>query len=186
MGVAKTTKRAVKKSVKTTKKERWMSQADFAAKLGVEASSIIKARKTGRVEAKRDRHKIMLEWYSQSKRFKETSYMFSPELKNQPKPHRKTEDKLDNLPAAKLAVEILKAKKAKLEYEKAKGLTVDAEAVKNAWTGIASDLKKSILSIPSRIGPLSAAESDVHKCTQLLTNELKNSLQLIAKKGEEN
>lgn len=159
-----------------------MSQTDFAAKLGVKAPSIIKARKSGRVEAKRDRGKIMLEWYSQSKRFKETSYMFSPELKNNPKPHRKTEDKLDNLPDAKLAVEVLKAKRAKLEYEKAKGLTVDFEAVKNAWTGIANDLKKSILSISARIGPLCAAEKDVHKCTQLLTTELKNSLQLIAKR----
>lgn len=68
--------------------------------------------------------------------------------------------------------EMYEAKMAKLNYEKAAGLVVEAEKVKSEAFRLGRSLRNAILNVPKRVcGPI-AAEKDPKKCEAMLTKEL--------------
>lgn len=86
----------------------------------------------------------------------------------------------------KLQAERNKVQKEKILLEAALGKYIEIEKVKKEFCSIADNLKKSILAIPDRVGPIVAGESDPHTVRQILINELKNSLQgTVTKKLKE-
>ena len=195
------------------KKELYLNQTEFAKKVGKSNAAIINAIKRGRIFAIKKSNRVFIEYYSQSKRLKDTApidlksgnvslkvakikasahktNVSKANGKNLKDSKAKAEgasgDKIiTDLHDARLESEIYKAKKSKLEYEKMQESVLDAEAVRKTWLGIAQNLKKSILGIPARIGPLAAAEKDPLKCTMLIMSELKISLKGIIEEVKE-
>lgn len=89
----------------------------------------------------------------------------------------KNDGKINNIADARFELERYKAMKMKEEYLQTTGKLISLEEVEKAWVEVASALKKSLLSLPARIGPLLAGENNPHKATHMLKTELIQCLQ---------
>lgn len=69
----------------------------------------------------------------------------------------------------------------KLEIDEKTGKLVDAEAVKNAAFCKARTLRDSLLNIPDRVAPILAAENDQMKISEILTGEIRQALDELAR-----
>lgn len=72
------------------------------------------------------------------------------------------------------------AKKAQLDYEKAAGKVVDAEAVARLWADISVSVQKAVLTVPDRVTPLLVGEVDQTIIHQRMTLELKYALKNLS------
>ncbi|MCC7203119.1 MAG: hypothetical protein IT393_10730 [Nitrospirae bacterium] len=73
--------------------------------------------------------------------------------------------------------EQIRAKRERLEYEKAIGQLVDAEEVRLSAFNRGRILRDAIFNLPDRLAPLLAAESDVKKVNAILHKELRAALE---------
>lgn len=73
--------------------------------------------------------------------------------------------------------EEIRAKRERLEYEKAIGKILDAEDVCLAAFNRGRALRDAIFNLPDRLSPLLAAESDSRKVNQILWKELRAALE---------
>lgn len=76
--------------------------------------------------------------------------------------------------------EIYAALIKKLEYQKAKGLLRSGEEVDKLNFDTARLIRDFLISIPDRLAPLVAAETDLHTCTQILKVEIHSLLESIS------
>jgi len=81
---------------------------------------------------------------------------------------------------AKTAREVYEAKNAQLEYEERTGKLVKVDAVKRTWTDMVSSMRDSLLQIPSRIGPVVAAQTDPALVIATLEAEVRQVLEIIS------
>jgi hypothetical protein len=81
---------------------------------------------------------------------------------------------------ARAANEIIKAKIHKVEYDKLVGSLLPREEVEKVFFDTGREIRDHLLSITDRISPLIAAESDLHKCTQLLKTEIHSVLESMS------
>ncbi len=144
----------------------------FAKEVDVTLAAVYLAIKAERITAKKIGSKYYINSKTQKKRFARKAYTkkangtdFSTSL------------------AADNELKIYKAKVQRLEFEERSGTLVKVEEIKKQWCDVAETLKKSILAIAPRIGALCAAEKSSHGCTQLITVELKRSLERLAVAG---
>lgn len=75
---------------------------------------------------------------------------------------------------------VYKAKRQKLEYEKAKGELIDIHEVKNRIASIAARTRDAMQAIPDRIAPEGAAEVDPHRLAVMLRREIDSALEALA------
>lgn len=85
-----------------------------------------------------------------------------------------------DLADARIKYEKYKAMKEQFNFEVLQKKYIASEDVEKLLVMLAQNLKKSILSIPDRIGPIVAGETDQHKVRQMMIVELKQSLQNIS------
>lgn len=84
----------------------------------------------------------------------------------------------------KLLNEQLKAKRAKLELQRAQNELLDVSTVADEWSMLAIQIRQSILSIIPRVAPRVAAEKDLHKCREILQVEFNDALSELSNFGE--
>ena len=73
-----------------------------------------------------------------------------------------------------------KAALLKIELEERTGKLIDAEKVKSAAFAQARTVRDALLNIPDRVSPILAAERDQLKVADLLTNEIRAALEILA------
>ena len=88
-------------------------------------------------------------------------------------------DNMFDIHTIKLEKERWSAKKEKFNLEVSMGKYILMETITKEFVNMAETLKKSILAIPDRVGPIIAGEKDPHKVRQILIVEFKRSLQGI-------
>lgn len=81
---------------------------------------------------------------------------------------------------AKLETEKLKVEKAKLELQIAKNEVISVDEVKALLLNITQKVHQSLKSFIPRTAPLVADESDVHKVSMILEEEINSSLQNLS------
>jgi len=181
----------MKKVVKKFNRKEYITQAEFARRIGIHPVTVGQGVKTGRWKLYYvDGSKLIK--YAEAKRaftLTKKNYMKGPIKKangKTPKTLEISEDGLSDVPHdlhdARLQNEKYKAMKTRLDFEVAQAKVISFQDVYDTWKDISENLKKSILAIADRIGPLAAAEMDNHSCTMLLRTELKRSLQGIVDK----
>ena len=69
----------------------------------------------------------------------------------------------------------------KLEFEQKSGELISAIEVEREYFNIARTVRDSLLNIPSRISAILAAESDKAKTSEILTNEIRQVLEILSK-----
>lgn len=175
--------------------KRLISKAECARRLGVSATTITKGLKSGRFRVYKRKGKELLDYAECKLAYLHTAKHLSAKVKKQKlknkinggrekkssperdSPESNDVDGMFDLHDIRLQAERNKALKEKLLLEVALGKYLKYDTVKKEFCNIAENLKKSILAIPHRIGPLLAAESDAHKVVQMMIVELKRSLQ---------
>lgn len=102
------------------------------------------------------------------------------------------EGSLKTLAANKLRREQALTKKAEIECAEKEGKLVNKEEMIFLWKEMGLKLRKSILSIPDRLAPVLAGQTDHHAIHRTMTEELKyalrnlsNELQAIGHEGAE-
>jgi len=73
----------------------------------------------------------------------------------------------------------LRAKKTKLEVDQLEGTLIDAKAVKDASFNQARLVRDTLLSVPNRLSPVVANETDEHRVHQLIKDEIVSCLKAI-------
>jgi hypothetical protein len=73
-----------------------------------------------------------------------------------------------------------RAKLRRLEFEKAQGKLVDADANRKQNSDVARTIRDGMLAIPGRLAPICAAETDQKKVESLMLQEIKRELVRIA------
>lgn len=189
-------KLATKKRVKKTSKpaERWVSQSEFARLMNMSPSAIYNAVKKGRIKSKKKGRQVLIEYNSQRIAFLQTAPTDLRAVKRARAKREKLEKRTGKLEGGsgedaaglpgmyetKLAYERAKTKKMELDLAEAEGKLIDAGKMERLLLSVAVNLQKSILAVPSRIGPLAAAEHDATKCTILIGRELRRCLQAVS------
>ena len=69
----------------------------------------------------------------------------------------------------------------KLEFEEKSGKLIPADEAEREFFDLGRTIRDSLLNIPDRIGSLLAAESDEIKVTEILTNEIRQALEVLSK-----
>jgi hypothetical protein len=82
---------------------------------------------------------------------------------------------------AKTAREVYEAKNAQLEYEERTGKLVKLDAVKRTWIEAVSGMRNALLQMPSRLGPVLAAESDPAVVMAALEAEVRQVLESLSR-----
>ena len=165
-----------------------ISKSETARRIGVSPTTITKGIKTGRFKVYKRQGKELLSYKQCKRAYLHTARRgggtprgggLSDHVYETKKSSSKSTDVdgMFDLHDIRLEAERTKAKKEKLLLEVALGKYVEYEKTKKEFCNIAETLKKAILSIPSRIGPIIAGENDSHTIIQILNKELKNSLQ---------
>ena len=177
---------------KNTNRGEFVHQSELARRLGVSPNTINKGQKTGRFKAYikdgkklfnyRDCKRVYLETKTRSGTPKKTAVK---------KVNGKKAEGLDvslppesgaphDLHDARLKFEKYKSMKEQLNFEVMQKKYIKTEDVSKLLATLAQNIKKSVLSIPDRVGPIIAGETDPHKVRQIMIVEFKNSLQAIA------
>lgn len=84
----------------------------------------------------------------------------------------------------KLYKDQLAVQRARLELQKAQNQLLDASEVASLWSGLAVQIRQSMLAIVPRLAARLAAEPDAHKCRVMLQSEITEALMELSKFGE--
>ena len=153
-----------------------MSFSAYARHRGCSPANITKAISKGKItpiNGKIDPEKADIEWDENS-----------PRLQNRKKNFKLAEElapdtTVMSLTRIRAMHEGLRAKKTKLEVDQLEGTLIDARAVKDASFKQARLVRDTLLSIPNRLTPVVANESDEHRVFQLIHEEIVSSLRAI-------
>jgi len=88
-----------------------------------------------------------------------------------------------NIYISKAEKEHYLAKQAKLSYEIKAGKLVEVEKVRAEWAKIALTIRNSIMTIPDRLAPALAGQTDADKIHELLTQEFIQALEALSDDG---
>ena len=153
-----------------------MSFSEYARHRGCSPANITKAISKGKItpiNGKIDPQKADKEWDENS-----------PRLQNRKKNFELAEELAPDTTAMSLTRikamhEGLRAKKTKLEVDQLEGTLIDARAVKDASFKQARLVRDTLLSIPNRLTPVIANETDEHRVHELIHAEIVSSLRAI-------
>jgi len=183
----------VKAKPKKHKKQLLLSKSEFARKLEISPAAVTRALKSGRIKSQKKGTREFIELYSQKAAFRDAPARKSAmkrangstgkqKINGKKTAADEADDSANNeFYQRRAQLELIKIERAKLELAEKQGLMVPYSEVKKEWLGVAENLKKNILAIPSRIGALVGAHSKKgrHECEQIILKELKRSLQTI-------
>ncbi len=179
-----------------SKKQDLITQSELAKRLDVSIACISKGMKSGRFKVFMVGTKKLLNYRDCKRVYIETRTnsgtpkhkVNTPIKKTKVKPVSDVSKKRPPPPEpeaphdlhdARLKLEKYKSMKEQLNYEIMQGKYISIDDVSDLLSKLAQNLKKSILAIPARVGPIIAGETDAHKVRQLMIVEFKNSLQSV-------
>ena len=153
-----------------------MSYSEYARHRGCSPANITKAVSKGKItpiNGKIDPEKADQEWISNSTRLqnREKNFQLAEEVA--------PDTTAMSLSRIKAMHEGLRAKKTKLEIDQLEGTLIDAKAVKDASFKQARLVRDTLLSIPNRLAPVIANETDEHRVFELIHEEVVSSLRAI-------
>ena len=159
-----------------------ISPAKLAEKLGISREAVNKALKKKQIKSAKkvknrwqiDEKKGIAEYRENVKQATLTSTVSNAHHK--PPAHTEPTPGLD-YNKSRTVRETYNAKLAKLEYDEKVGTVVNAHEVKSAAYQTAATLKGALLNIPSRVSAIIAAETDQHKISIILTEEIERALE---------
>ena len=93
-------------------------------------------------------------------------------------------DKLISLEEARKNKAIAEAELLELNLEKEKGNVLDRELVDKQWANLVLACKNKLETIPNKLAPILAVESGIDVCKNILTNDIAEALNELAK-GED-
>ena len=182
---------------------KYIHQSELARRLGVSPNTINKGTKTGRFKVYIIDGKKMFDYQDCKRVYIETKTRGGTPKKTAVKKLAKKVAKKVNgkkpdvsdvyssevlppgtgaphdLHDARLKFEKYKALKEQLNFEVMQKKYIKTEDVTKLLERLAQELKKAILAIPDRVGPIIAGETDPHKVRQIMIVEFKHSLQSI-------
>lgn len=88
---------------------------------------------------------------------------------------------IDEIKKKKLQAE---AELVELELEKEKGSVVPVKDIQRQWTNLVLSCKTKLLSIPTKLAPIIATETDINVCKNILDNSINEALTELSK-GED-
>jgi len=81
--------------------------------------------------------------------------------------------------------EYYKAEIARLEYEERISKLIEAEKIDAEWFRLARVVRDAVLNIPARLAGVLASENDEKKVSQILEKELRDALEAIVSRANE-
>lgn len=90
------------------------------------------------------------------------------------------EQAITSMAVSKIRKEAAMAKKAELEVLEKEGKLVLKEDIIDLWKEIGVKVQKAILTIPDRLAPVVAGETNNHKIHKMMTDELKYALRNLS------
>lgn len=88
---------------------------------------------------------------------------------------------IDEIKKKKLQAE---AELVELELEKEKGSVVPVKDIQRQWTNLVLSCKTKLLSIPTKLAPIMATETDINVCKNILETSINEALTELSK-GED-
>lgn len=88
---------------------------------------------------------------------------------------------IDEIKKKKLQAE---AELVELELEKEKGSVVPVKDIQRQWSGLVLSCKTKLLSIPTKLAPILATETDINVCKNILDTSINEALTELSK-GED-
>lgn len=85
---------------------------------------------------------------------------------------------LDELKKKKLQAE---AELAELEVEKEKGNLIPVKYIERQWANLVIACKSKLLSIPTKLAPIMATETDINVCKNMMEEQLNQALSELSK-----
>lgn len=82
---------------------------------------------------------------------------------------------------ARSVKEVYSAKMEQLKYEKMVGSLVDADEVKKAARDMGLAVRDALQYLPDKLGPVLAAETDIEKVNDLLSEEIRSALDAMSR-----
>lgn len=156
------------------KKQTLMSKAEYARYKGWSRANVTNHVKAGNItttpDGKIDPERADLELEANSPRT-------SNRTKGEAAPHT-SQVSLSRIRAVR---EIYQVKKAKFEVEQLEGTLVDLKSMQDAAFRQGRLVRDTLLAIPSRLAPVVANESDVHRVHEIIHKEVMESLRAIDK-----
>ena len=162
-----------------------ITQAEFSRRVGLRPQSVGALTRNGKLEFVIKDGRKFINWGTQKNNFQKIirtngQVMLDPVTEGSApvaQESGRSKEKIKTIGEARFELEKYKAKKAKEEYLLLAGSSIKISEVKRAWEDLGANIKKAILSLPARIGPLLAGESDPHKTKIFLNKELIKCLQ---------
>jgi hypothetical protein len=93
-----------------------------------------------------------------------------------PPPETSTEPEITSYHVAKTLREAAEAQIARIKLSEMQGDVIQVSAVRATWAARIASTRDALLQIPSRLAPVLAAETNLATVTQLLEDELRQSL----------
>jgi len=157
-----------------------VSQAEFAAMMGVSSPAVLKAIKAGRVKSWKevkgkvriDAEKAKAEWIANTQ--KRTP--IQEEMRGVQGP---------SINQSRTILEEYRAKMAQADYEEKIGTLVLGDTVKKQAFASAREARDRLMNIPDRVAGLVAAESSERACHEILVNEIRSICDELSRLGEE-
>jgi hypothetical protein len=162
-----------------------MTFQEYADHRGVTLQAVRKAAKQGRIDFLTDMMTAQPFVYSEKadeqweKNTSKQNELGGKERKKRHDTWAKTDSSSPSYHEAQAHKEHFKAKLAELEYFQKAGKLVDADEVKEAFFDLARRTREALLTIPDRISPEIAAESDADKIYDKLTKEIRDALESL-------
>ena len=153
-----------------------ISYSDYARHRGCSPANITKAIAKGKItpiNGKIDPEKADIEWNQNSPRLQNRKKNF--ELAEELAP----DSSITSLTRIRAMHEGLRAKKTKLEVDQLEGNLIDAKSVRDAAFNQARLVRDTLLSVPNRLSPVIANETDEHRVHDLIKDEIVSCLRAI-------
>ena len=173
---------------------KWYTRAEFARRCGVTKEAIYRAIQEKRIRVHKHNNSIMIDWNEEGAKYiascqkplRDLGAAVAKRIQGSSSDKREGENvseyirNANSITKSKERNEFFKAKKAELDFKERSGELVDTKKVNTAWITIGTMIKKGVSSIPDRVAPLVAAETDEHAVYQILENECLTILEDLA------
>jgi phage terminase Nu1 subunit (DNA packaging protein) len=168
--------------MKEKPKERWIGPSSFAKYRGVNLSTVkdwIREGKLGFALKQGSNNRNKIDWDTADRLLKETndtaqSDQYATQQNND------NNDKTTSLTQARTAKTAMEAKAAQLKYKTLAGSLVETDKVIDVAKQMGRLTKESMLTLPDRLSPILAAETNVDEINKILTLEINSALRNLS------
>ena len=160
-------------------KEKWIGPSAFAKYRGVNLSTVkdwIKEGKLGVALKAGSNNRNKIDWDTADRLLTESNGTAASELYTS----QQNDNKTTSLTQARTAKTAMEAKAAQLKYKTLAGSLVETDKVIEVAKQMGRLTKESMLTLPDRLSPILAAETNMDEINKILTLEINTALRNLA------